>query len=67
MTRIVSWFRTGSPTRAPFPTRWGGGFLPQFDEPDYRAVAEARCRFSKARACSSEPSPLRRLRTPGSD
>ncbi|MDT5256668.1 MAG: snapalysin [Mycobacterium sp.] len=40
MTRIVSWFRTGSPTRAPFPTRLGAVF-PEFDEPDYRAVAEA--------------------------
>jgi hypothetical protein len=40
MTRIVSWFRTGTPTRADFPVR-SGGFCPEFDEPDYRAVAEA--------------------------
>jgi hypothetical protein len=41
MSRIVSWFRTGSPTSAKFPTRWGGGFCAEFDDPDYRAAAEA--------------------------
>lgn len=41
MSRIVSWFRTGGLTGSTFPTRWRGGFCAEFDDPDYRAAAEA--------------------------
>jgi hypothetical protein len=41
MSRIVGWFRTGSPIAAEFPSRLGPGFCAEFDDPDYRAAAEA--------------------------
>ena len=41
MSRIVGWFRTGSPIAAEFPSRLTPGFLAEFDDPDYRAAAEA--------------------------
>jgi hypothetical protein len=39
MSRIVSWFRTGDLTSARFPSRRGG--CAEFDDPDFRAAAEA--------------------------
>jgi hypothetical protein len=41
MSRIVSWFKTGSATGASFPSRRRGAFFAEFDDPDYRAAAEA--------------------------
>jgi hypothetical protein len=41
MSRIVSWFRTGGLTGERFPVSWRSGFCPEFEDPDYRAAAEA--------------------------
>jgi hypothetical protein len=41
MSRIVSWFKTGSTVGTWFPDRRSGAFFAEFDDPDYRAAAEA--------------------------